>query len=77
MNTAMKLRTKLGVAASGLLGVTASAHAALDPAIVAAFDAVAADASDMGSQAWPIVIGITLTVVGIGLFKKFIGKAAS
>ncbi|WP_337843157.1 major coat protein [Rheinheimera sp.] len=77
MNNAMKLRTKLGVAAVAIVGVTAPAHAALSQAITDAFDAVSSDAASMGDLAWPIVVSITLTIVGIGLFKKFIGKAAS
>ena len=77
MNNSMKLRTKLGVVAAGLVGVTASANAALSPTVEAAFTSVGSDASAMGELAWPIVVGITLTIVGIGLFKKFIGKAAS
>jgi hypothetical protein len=50
---------------------------ALDPAVEAAFTAVSTDVDAMGDLTWPIVIAVTLISVSIGLFKKFITKAAS
>lgn len=59
------------------LGGSMSQAFALDPAIEAAFTSVATDVDAMGDLTWPIVIAVTLISVGIGLFKKFISKAAS
>ena len=50
---------------------------ALDPAVTAAFDAVTADVGEMGDLAWPLAVAVTLIGIGIGLFKKFVSKAAS
>jgi hypothetical protein len=76
-NTAMKLRTKLGVATTVVIGSIAQAHAALDPAVTAAFTAVTEDVDAMGDLAWPLAVAVTLIGIGIGLFKKFVSKAAS
>jgi len=68
--------TKASVLLASALGA-ASAYAALPTEVSEAFTAVQTDAASMGTLAWPIATGITLTIVGIGLFKKFVGKAAS
>ncbi|PSW68682.1 hypothetical protein C0Z01_14060 [Photobacterium kishitanii] len=68
--------------AAGLLVTSAicstSAFAA-DPATGAdaAFVQVGALVTKFETAAWPIVISITVAVIGISLFKKFSKKAAS
>ncbi len=71
-------KTKLAVVSASVVG-SASAMAAesLPAAAVAAMDQVAALSQTMIDKAWPIVITITLAIIGISLFKKFSKKSVS
>jgi hypothetical protein len=59
-----------------LVGTMSQAFA-LDAAVTAAFTAVSEDVEAMGDLAWPLAVAVTLIGIGIGLFKKFVSKAAS
>ena len=52
-----------------------SANAALPAEVDTAITAVMTFATDMISAAWPIVATITVGLVGITLFKKFVSRA--
>lgn len=73
----VKPRHKAMLAVAVVLGSIAQAHAALPQAVTDAFNAVSSDVADMGNLAWPLAVSVTLIGIGIGLFKKFVGKAAS
>lgn len=76
-NAVVKPRHKAMLAVAAVLGSIAQAHAALPTAVTDAFAAVTSDVNDMGDLAWPLAVAVTLISIGIGLFKKFVGKAAS
>ncbi|PSV16555.1 hypothetical protein C0W59_07660 [Photobacterium kishitanii] len=81
MNKVTNILTSKKVAA-GLLMATAvgssSAFAADTPPLgIAAFTQVGSLVTSYEAAAWPIVISLTVAVIGISLFKKFSKKAAS
>lgn len=55
----------------------APAHAALPAPVQAAYDGVGTLVTDHETAAWVIVLTITVALIGISLFKKFIRKSAS
>jgi hypothetical protein len=59
---------------AGFAGLMSSAHAALDPAIATAFDAVKADATSLNAIVLPIVISIMGMLLVYKLIKKFGNK---
>jgi hypothetical protein len=65
----------VGSAAFAFSLVAGSAHAVLPAEATTALTEVATFGTDMISAAWPIVALITVGLVGIGLFKKFVSKA--
>lgn len=76
-NAVVKPRNKAMLVVALVVGSIAQAHAELNPAVTAAFTAVTSDVGEMGDLAWPLAVAVTLIGIGIGLFKKFVGKAAS
>lgn len=64
-----------GVAA-GVGAVSASANAALDPAVAAAFTTLNTSFTDLITAAYPVMIAISVGLVIFGLVKMFIHKAA-
>ncbi|MBZ9538922.1 capsid protein [Modicisalibacter tunisiensis] len=64
-------------AGAGALVVSGFASATTsDPsAATQAFSELQTQASDMASQAWPVVTAIVGSLLAIGLFKKFANKA--
>jgi hypothetical protein len=73
----VKPRHKAMLVVAAVVGSIAQAHAALPQAVTDAFTAVSSDVADMGDLAWPLAVAVTLISIGIGLFKKFVSKAAS
>lgn len=62
-------------AAAGSALISANASAALPAEATAALTVVTDFATDMIAGVWPIVGLVVGALAGIGLFKKFIGKA--
>lgn len=62
--------------ASAVCSTSAFASGAASPAD-AAFVQVGALVTKFETAAWPIVVSVTVAVIGISLFKKFSKKAAS
>jgi len=69
------VRNNRVVAASGLLVMSGMAQASEPTGADAAWTQLETTAEDMLSNAWPIVIVITLGFIGIKLFKKGANKA--
>ena len=74
----MKFSNRALLGTAILLG-SSSAMAAdpLPSAAIAAMGEVSTLADSMIALAWPIVITITLAIIGISLFKKFSKKSVS
>lgn len=66
---------KGGVVAS-VLGLAASAHAALPTEATSAFTALSGNVTDIFAAIWPIVAAVTGGFVLISLFKKGASKVA-
>ncbi len=68
------MKTKVAAIGSASL-VTGAANAALPTEAATAVTAVETFATDMIAVAWPIVATVTVALVGIKLFKKFVSRA--
>ncbi|WP_375320541.1 major coat protein [Aliivibrio logei] len=71
------VKTKLTVASVAVVGSSSVMATELPSAAIAAMGQVSALANSMIDLAWPIVITITLAIIGISLFKKFSKKSVS
>lgn len=71
---AAKTATVGALTLSGI-GVAAASSGGTSSAASTAFSELQSQASDMASQAWPVVTAIVGSLLAIGLFKKFANKA--
>lgn len=67
-------RGKIAGGAALLMG-SAAAHAQEASSAEAAFTELQTQASNMASNAWPVVVAVVGSLLAIGLFKKFANKA--
>lgn len=75
-NVAKSVSGKAALIGAGTLaGTTAAMASDTGSAASAAFTELQTQASDMASQAWPVVTAIVGSLLAIGLFKKFANKA--
>lgn len=63
------------IGAATLAGTSAAMASETGSAASAAFSELSTQASDMASEAWPVVTAIVGSLLAIGLFKKFANKA--
>lgn len=72
----VKVATAGAVATGAMLASTSSwaLDAAVTSAITAELTSVQADAVSIAALVWPVLVAIAGMVIGIKLFKRFIGK---
>lgn len=66
----------LGVAAAVAVAGATDSMAILPTEADTAVTEVATFVTDIKAAAWPIAASVTVGLAGIGLFKKFVGRAA-
>lgn len=72
-----KLKTALTAVATGATMAVTQVQAAIPTEAQDAFDEILADATALGAKAWVVAAGVVGITIAIGLFKKFIRRAAS
>lgn len=74
-NVAGKLADVRALLGGSLMVSAAFAHAELPPEATAAFLQVKTDAGSMISEAWPLLVAVTVGFVLMKLFKRGVNKA--
>jgi len=69
MNSAQKLRAKLGLGL-GLMTASVASHAALPAAVATAFTDLLTDVLAMVDLAWTVVVPVTIAFIILGMFKR-------
>ncbi len=67
-------QTVAGLVLAPLALLATSAHAAIDPAVDAAFTSMQTDSLAMIGKGWPILAAITVAFIGVKIFKRVAGK---
>jgi len=69
-----KIKTNAALVIAAMLGVAASAHAAIDSSVGTALTAIQGDAADLSAMVVPVVVSIMGLGIVIKLIKRFGNK---
>jgi len=75
MNILKSLKAKVAAGTALVVVGVQSASAALTVGQTAAFDGLSATVTDFETAAWGVVLVITVALLGIKIFKKFVNRA--